>query len=240
MGEAAPRAETAPAETSALLALARSTHVRGDPTGAAGLYRRAHELDPGAIEPLLGLGRVLRETGAPAEAALAYQSAAAIDPNDSEARRGLGLTLLEAGDTAGAVAELAAIAETVDDPRVFNALGVAHDMKSSHGAAQGWYRRGLAVAPGNLSLIANLGLSLALSGQAEKGVTLLERAVRDPGADPGHRQNLALVYGLLGRTDEAEALGLQDLDPGTVRENVAAYEALRSRLANPDAVAAGF
>jgi Flp pilus assembly protein TadD len=58
---------------------------------------------------------------------------------------------------------------------------------------------------------ADLGLALALAGQAPKGVEVLGNAVRQPEANAKTRQNLALALALAGRWREAQQVAAVDL-----------------------------
>ncbi len=228
-GEEAPATE-ANTGIGAVMRVADTTRARGDLVTAAGLYRRAHELAPDAAEPLVRLGFVLRDGGAPGEAASAFAAALDREPSNADARRGLGLSLLDTGDAEGALAqfEAALAAGSAADPRLYNAVGVAYDMLGNRVTAQAWYREGLALDANNLTLLSNLGLSMALNGDGERAVEILERVVRDPAAGASLRQNLALAYGLAGREEAAGAMGRIDLDEDSVRANLETFEQLRT------------
>jgi Flp pilus assembly protein TadD/cell division protein FtsN len=58
---------------------------------------------------------------------------------------------------------------------------------------------------------ADLGLALALAGQAPRGVEVLGNAVRQPEANAKTRQNLALALALAGRWREAQQVAAVDL-----------------------------
>jgi len=74
----------------------------------------------------------------------------------------------------------------------------------------------------------NFGFSLALSGQYQEAIDVLLEAARLVGAGPRTRQNLALVYGLMGDETNARALLSTDLDSASVENNLIVYRALRS------------
>jgi Flp pilus assembly protein TadD len=59
----------------------------------------------------------------------------------------------------------------------------------------------------------NYGLALALAGEPQEAVSVLEGAARQPGADATVRQNLALAHGLAGDWTEARTIAAQDV-PG--------------------------
>src|SRR5262249_7094149 len=96
----------------------------------------------------------------PKAAADAWQAALVIDPANAAALRGLANARIQAGDAAAAIAPLQAAARLRPDWRIETSLGVANDMLADHAAAQAAYRTGLNLAPGNLQLTSNLGLSL--------------------------------------------------------------------------------
>src|SRR5262249_37088501 len=97
-----------------------------------------------------------------------------------------------------------------------------------HDLAQQDYRKGLALAPDQMSLRNNLGLSQALSGDYNGAIATLSDVAGRPGASARNRQNLALVYGLAGDNDHASAVARTDLDDAAVRSNLAYYTLLRS------------
>ncbi|WP_065755988.1 tetratricopeptide repeat protein [Bradyrhizobium paxllaeri] len=70
------------------------------------------------------------------------------------------------------------------DLRALNAKGVALDSQGRHNEAQALYREALAAAPGNQMLRNNLGLSLALAGNADTGSDSLQPLSHEPRALP--------------------------------------------------------
>ncbi|WP_157217475.1 SPOR domain-containing protein [Flavisphingomonas formosensis] len=60
---------------------------------------------------------------------------------------------------------------------------------------------------------ADLGLALALAGDRQQAVSLLEAAAHAPDADAKTRQNLALSYALSGRWTDARATAAKDVSP---------------------------
>ena len=179
--------------------------------------------------PLARAGDTLAQMQSYTEAADAYQAALSIDANDPELHRGFANVLLALGKPQLALAHLEiAASKNTGDPRIFNALGVAHDLAGRHDLAQADYRRGIALAPDQVSLRNNLGLSQALSGDFNGGIATLSDLVSRPGATPRNRQNLALVYGLAGDNTHAALVARTDLDEAAVRNNLAYFTLLRS------------
>jgi len=132
------------------------------------------------------------------------------------------------GQPAQAVTRLEAALAAGEDARIYNALGVAHDMMGRHRAAQTYYRKGLALDAGNPALGNNLGLSLAVAGDLDEAIRTLRKVAADPRATPRHRLNLALVLGLAGESAAAGDILRRYFDADAVRRNLAYYETLRA------------
>ncbi len=213
--------------TSSLMRVAETTAAQGEYATAAGLYSRAHELSPGEVQPLLALGDTLRRMGASASAAESYRAALTLEPRNLAALRGLGAVLIEIDQPELAIVHLEQALDVAKDHRLYNSLGVAHDMLGDHSAAQVYYREGFELAPDNLQIANNYGLSLALVGDHGAAIAMLERAAANPAATPRVRQNLALAYGLAGESDAAERVAALDLDQTAVDNNLSYYELLR-------------
>ena len=219
----------APGQSSAaLMRVADETRAGGDLGTAVGLYRRLHEMRPSDPQPLERLGSTLTQLKSYTEAAQAYRAALELSPNDSELRRGLAIVLLSIGQPEPAVIQLEkAIGHDHDDPRLYSALGVAHDLMGRHDLAQAAYLDGLRLAPKSPGLRNNYALSLALSGDYGAAESTILEIAGDVGAPPRYRLNLALIYGLAGDDKRAAAIAHTSLDDASVRNNLAYYAMLR-------------
>ena len=222
----------------AMLQLAARTESSGNAAAAREMYGKVAARYPDQPAGYLGLGRTSYRTGDPAEAAQHYRTALTYAPDSLDARYGLGKALLASDRPEAAIEQFdRLIAEEAADTRPYVAKGVALDMIGRHGQAQTVYRSGLELAPMNVALRTNLGLSLALAGEYKSALRVLEDAARDPKATARTRQNLALVYGLAGEMEDAAATGSADLAQGAVQRNLAYYRALRSARTITDAAA---
>ncbi len=213
--------------TERLTRLGDAAMAAGDPGTAIGFYRRAVDLDHDNYPILIHLGLALMRVGAFAEAADVYREALAFAPRDPEALRGLGNALLAQNDPLLAREQYQIALEASEDPTLYGAIGVTMDMTGDHGLAQGYYRKGLETVPDHAGMLTNLALSLALSDEFGEAIEIMRHVVTRPDATIRHRQNLALIYGLAGRPDEARRVASMDLDPRTVEANLAFYDALR-------------
>lgn len=219
-------------DAAAIVRVADSTRDRGDLVTAAALYRRAHKASPQEVEPLLRMGTTLSAVGATAEAGQAFRHALRIEPSNAEALRGLGLAMLRRSQVDLAIGHFHSALAVEEDARLYNALGVAYDIKSDHQAAQAYYRVGLQVEPTNLSLRSNYGLSLSLAGDHIESIEVLSFLASDPMAGPEHRQVLAMAYGLAGDTEAAAQTARIDLGEADVNRNLNYYRSLRDLQLN--------
>ena len=81
------------------------------------------------------------------------------------------------------------------------------------------------------------GLALALAGDPQAGVAVLESAARAPGADATVRQNLALAYALANRWPEARTTAMIDLPPADADARIVAWAAFVRPAGQADQVA---
>ncbi|MCC7048866.1 MAG: tetratricopeptide repeat protein [Alphaproteobacteria bacterium] len=225
-----PLAKSTPKETAAVLArLGRKSADEGNPEGAVQFYRRSLALDPGSIGVTLALADLLYRLGDHRAALETYRQALRLDPVNDEAMRGTGKTLVALDRPQEAVDQYRqAMVRLPNDARVLNGLGVALDMTGDHRAAQQQYRLAMLQSASEPSVQNNMALSLALSGDYQQSVEMLTRLVNSPVATARNRQNLALVYGLMGLELRAAEIARQDLSDEQVRRNLSYYAQLRA------------
>ena len=162
------------------------------------------------------------------------QRATSANPKDQQLQSFYGKALAESGRLTEAtnVLESSVQAENADW-KTFSALGSTYDQQARHKEARVQYQRALDLAPGEASILNNLGMSFALEGNLKKAEETLRQAVALPAAQklPRVRQNLALVVGLQGRFEDAREIASKDLPPAEVEANMAF---LQTMLAQPN------
>jgi Flp pilus assembly protein TadD len=84
---------------------------------------------------------------------------------------------------------------------------------------------------------ADMGLALALAGDADEAVRILEFATRAPDATAKTRQNLALAYALQGKWANAKVMAVQDLTPDETNTRLAQWAAMVRPTGAADQVA---
>jgi Flp pilus assembly protein TadD len=224
------------------LRLARATRSAGDLNSAANLYREAMSRDRGNPEIAIELSDVLIDSGQP-EQALDLLKGVEADPATAKGsgdvfvaiERGMGRAYLAMQRPDAALDHfIKARDKNPEEPRSLVDCGVALDLLRRHAEAQESYRAAIRIAPHELAARNDLALSLALTQQYDAALEIILPVARLASATPQIRQNLALIYGLKGDSDTADALSLVDLGRIETSSNMKLFSALRGSLAGPD------
>jgi len=200
---------------------AGDTALRAYAAGA----RTRYETSPGEKAASIDYARALRALTRYREAVAVMQTAAIKAPKDEEVLGEYGKALADAGELAQAK-DVLTRAYTPDDPKwdVMSVQGAVADRMGDHAAAMRFYRDALKIAPGEPSVLTNMGLSLALNRQLPEAEQSLRRAVASPKADARVRGDLALVLALERKYAEAEEVSRADLSADDARANVEAIK----------------
>ena len=180
---------------------------------AARIYGRSHDLDPSRPGPALGLARASSRIGDHRTSIKAYQAVLAATPSHGVALREIARELMDLGAPRDAIPYLqTALAGDPADPRLRNELGIAHDLTGYHEAAQKEFHAGLILAPGDLTLRANLGRSLAFSGRHAEAILILQDVANSPMATKQHREALAMALASAGDVTAALKVTKEDVE----------------------------
>jgi Flp pilus assembly protein TadD len=195
-------------------------------------WGKVYDGNPGEKYASMNYARALRALTRYTEAVSVMQAAAVKAPKDFEVLGAYGKALADAGrfEQAKDVLTRAYPAER-PDWTIMSVQGSVDDRLNDHEAAQRFYRDALKIAPGEPSVLSNLGLSYALTKQLGLAEDTLRQAAASPRADARVRQNLALVLALDGKFAEAEQVSRQDMSAEEASRNVMA---IRDMIAQND------
>jgi Flp pilus assembly protein TadD len=202
---------------------------------SAEAWGQRFEANPGDAQAAVYYARALRATDQRAQAVAVLQQAAIRSPKDLQLLAAYGKALAEVGRYKEAD-EVLGRAHTPERPDwgILSAQGAVADQMGDHALAQRYYEAALKIAPGEPTVLSNLGLSYALSKRLPEAEEVLRQADAHPKADSRVRHNLALVFALEGKLPEAEAVLRRDLPPGEVADAMAT---LRQIAAKPNGLA---
>lgn len=193
-----------------------------DPKAAAEYWGKIYAKNPRDLDAALSYAQNLKLTGQKREALAVLQQASLIHSTDRRLAADYGRLALDLDQISVAKKLL----EVADDPanpdwRVVMARGTALAKEGSYREAIGFYERAQALNPQHPSVLNNLALAYTMSGEPERGETLLRQASVSGGENTRVRQNLALVLGLQGKYDEAVKVGSVDLPADEAQANTA-------------------
>ena len=225
-----------------MLAVLGGCHDNGDVTGSidsssrqpvagsqsdlaaeAATLGKRFDAEPGDKTVSISYARILRALTRYSQAVAVMQAAAVKAPSDLEILSAYGKALADAGQLQQA-AEVLSRSYTAERPNWsnMNVQGSVMDQIGDHPQAQKFYHDALKIAPGEPTILNNLGLSYALTKQLPLAERALRQASDGSRADARMRDNLALVLALEGKFAEAEKMERQDLSPEAAADNVAA------------------
>jgi Flp pilus assembly protein TadD len=194
----------ADAETSQsdrLVKLAGDIESRGEQDTAMALYARAAAMPESNAAANVKAGDAYLRSGYVDEAMTQYKAALVKSPNNGQAMLGLGSALIESGDLNAGLRAISEAAPIVNTSRAYNRLGVAQTMAGLTQEAQSTFTTALKLEPDDLDLQTNMALAAALEGNASVALPIAERVAASGNAQLRHKNNIVIVYGLLGNDD---------------------------------------
>jgi Flp pilus assembly protein TadD len=197
---------------------------------AIGYWGERYKSNPSSAETSYAYARALLAADQRAQAVAVLQRAVLANPYDLNLKGALGNALAANGQYDEAL-NVFQQAHTPDRPnwRVLSAQGAVLDQMGRPQDARKYYQTALRLSPDEPSILSNLALSYALTGDIATAEKTLEKAAQNPRADARVRQNLALIVGLQGRYSDSERIGSRDLSPGQAQQNALAIRSMISQ-----------
>ncbi len=173
----------------------------------AAFWSNEYNLNPGDLEAALKLSAAVRKLGNPGRAVEITQTTRALYPSDPYLMAEYAAALIASERALDAIPILnEGLSKTPSYGRLWSLKGAALDQQERYAEARQHYDRALRITPNDPNVMANIGLSHALSGDPATAEGWLRRAVSMPNASDSVRQNLILVLQLQGKTAEAEKI----------------------------------
>src|ERR1700735_4301910 len=148
-----------------------------DPRRAVEVYGERYRANPKDADAALAYGQALRATGQRAQAAAMLEQATISHPGNKALLAAFGRALADNGNFQQAF-DVLSRAHTPENPdwRLLSVQGTALDQLGRHDEARRYYNSALKMAPGEPSVLSNLGLSYVLSRDLPKAEEALRQA----------------------------------------------------------------
>lgn len=175
---------------------------------ATDYWGKQYQGNPADKTAALSYAKNLKAMGDKRSALAVLQDSVSIHSNDPEVAGEYGRLALEF-DQLAAAQHAIQVAEAVDNPdwRVVSAHGTLLAKQGQHKAAIPYFERALQLSPNQPSVLNNLAMATAMSGDPKSAEDILKRIPVNANAPAQVNQNLALVLGLQGKYDEAKSAG---------------------------------
>ena len=224
-----------------LLATARDAEARGDYSQAIALYSQLLEKYPGSKEVALPLAEAYRKSGNYDKAVSTYDIVLKADAANIDAKEGKALALLSKGDFEGPGPLLGEVIEKEPTRwKSLNAMGILFTTRGMQPEAQQYFNEALKQNPGSVTVLNNLGLSQALERKYDDSIKTLSDASSAADRNSAQRKrvdlNMALVYAITNRLDDARLIASNYYSGAELENNMGIY----SVLANNDEMARAY
>lgn len=216
---------------SALESQAKQAKDSGNFASAAQTYKQLADKNPSKREYALGLAESLRHAGDDQGAVRVLSDFLVANPGDPSALELRGMCQMNLGNLGDAQRDLEEVTKADNTRwRTLNALGILSTIKNELPQAVEYYDQALMSNPGNISAQNNKGLALAMQGKLNDAIETMTTARQRMRADsPDVRQvdmNLALIYAIAGKLDDAEATASRHLTKAALYNNMGVFSDL--------------
>lgn len=230
-----------PTVEDALTESAHAAEAQGDFKQAAQFYTQVLGKNPDNKEAMLALGDSYRRDGQTDKALQVYDGLLAKDEGNLGAKEGKGLALIASGDFDTPAVLFEEIMKA--DPtrwKTLNALGILFTTRNMQPEAQQYFTEALKFHKDNPSILNNLGLSQALDRKFDDSIATLGKSSALAATGSLERKridlNLALVYAIAGRLEDARTTAEPYLSGAALDNNLGLY----AHLAKDDQMARSY
>ncbi len=198
------RVEKNPGDLIALYNLASARAGLGHYAEAAADYRKILAGHPGDARTLNSLGAALENAGDAPGAEEAFKQAIASGADTCDPQFNLAQLELKNSKFAQAEEQFRdLLRQCKGDAETHNGLAIALEGEGDSAPAQAEFERALELDSSNFTALYHLGEMAIESGQPERAVDLLEKAIAQHPDDVDARERLAMGYAQSGRQDDA-------------------------------------
>ena len=208
-------------------------------TAALVLYQKLDKIKPDSIDIRLKMADAYRFTGKSANAKEIYADLLQKESNSSDQEseiylhilEAIGMCMIQEGDFKGAIEALSAIFE-IDAMRwrTVNALGVAYALSGNYQESEKYFKIALSLENNQYIIYNNMALASAFECRYDDAIKYQKQAIKFASKNSSNferlEMNLALLFGLSGKSDSASEILYKYLPEEKVKNNLKYYASL--------------
>lgn len=203
---------------------------------ASQMYKQLADKEPAKRDYALALSDSLRRAGDNQSAMQVLDKFLTTSPDDAEALESRGLCLMNLGSFSEAGKSFEkSLAVEPNRWKALNAVGILFSIKGKTSEALAYYDEALRFSDNSASVTNNKAITLAMEGKLKEAIDAFQgvHSRLRMGSDELKRidMNLALVYAIAGRLDDAERTASPYLSKAALYNNMGVYADLAK---NPD------
>jgi len=211
-----------------LLDQVKSAEEAGEFKRAAQVYKQLLDKSPDNKDYAIAMSNDLRRSGDNVNALKIIDEVIKKNPKDANALEVKGLILMNTGEFAEAGKAFGEVMKIEPKRwRTLNAVAILFVMKKNNDKAISYYNESLAVSQDNPSVLNNLALTLALNKNYDAAIekfTLARRKLSSGSRELKRNDlNMALVYAIAGKLDDAERVATPHLSKSALYNNMGFY-----------------
>jgi protein O-GlcNAc transferase len=210
---------------------ANELYKKGNYNKAVAIYEKLIN-EKSSKESMLSYAESLRLTNNCHKAIDIYDKLLNFDSTNVDAMEGKGLCTLVMGEFQKSAELLSQVVEADTNKwKSVNALGVIYALKGFMDESMEYYNIAVKESRYNPTVLNNIGLSLAFSGDYKRGKTILEKSLEFSGDSDAKKKkqielNLALIHGLAGNLEKSKEILDKHLTEAEVMNNLGFYASL--------------
>jgi len=173
---------------------------------AVAVYERILAIDPGSAQAYLMMGKAYLKRKDLEQAVACFRESVRLDPGSLGGRRSLASAYVQINRLEEAAREYAeALRIAPEDAGIRNGMDMVRQRIEALDAQTAAMNQALKTQPGSLKLLSLLAQYSAITGRYEEAAAHLKKISEMTPENPEVYYNIACMYSMLGRTDEAEA-----------------------------------
>ncbi|MCK5880377.1 MAG: tetratricopeptide repeat protein [Sinobacterium sp.] len=203
------------------LDIARKSYTLGEHQQSLRAYKKVLQSQPDNVLALNGMAQALKNMGDYPNAIIYANKALVLAPGNIESSIIKVKVLIRKGRLDEAEQTLlVTVGDKSDKWKVYNMLGIVHDLGGDYTAAQIAYNKALEINPSNGDTYNNLGYSMIMDKEYSSAISTLYKGLRYTPSSKRLRNNLAIAFAMKGEYSAAVWMLKDYMDEAKAYNNI--------------------